>query len=144
MTIPNSRPSNRRRGQALIESAFILVPFLAILIGALDFGQVFFFRQSLVERVRSGLRWGAVHAYDETSIKNVIRFNQPTPATGSTPLLGLADSNITITRFQAGEPTERIQIAIVNYQYIFLSPFIAKTFTNNLAVIETLPTEYRP
>src|SRR5258705_9634334 len=112
MTISNPKSRKGRRGQALVESALILISFLAILIGALDFGQVLFFHQSLVERVRSGVRWAAVHAYDETSIKNVIRYNQSTQPTGALPFLGLANSNIAITRYDTGYPTERIQIAI--------------------------------
>ena len=133
-----------RRGQALVETALILVSFLAMLIGAMDFGQILFFHQSLVERVRSGVRWGAVHAFDATSVKNMIRYNQTTAPDGVQPFLGISDSNITVSVLDSGASTERIQVAIVNYQFYFLSPWIAKTFTNNLAVVETLPTEYRP
>ena len=140
----NKRSSNARRGQTLVESTLILISFLALLIGALDFGQVLFFHQSLVERVRSGLRWGAVHAFDESAIKNVIRYNQSTQPTGATAFLGLTESNITVTRSDIGGLTERIQIAIVGYRFYLFSPFIAKTFTNDMAVVETLPTEYRP
>ena len=140
----NGNTNKGRRGQALIESALILLSFLAILIGAFDFGQVLFFHQFLVERTRAGVRWGAVHAFDQTAIKNMIRYHQPTQPAGAQPFLGLSDSNITVTVFDSGAPTERIQVAIVDYQYHFFSPWIAKTFTNNMAVVETLPTEYRP
>jgi hypothetical protein len=140
----NAKSNRGRQGQALIESALVLLSFLAILIGALDFGQILFFHQFMVERARSGVRWGAVHAYDQTAIKNMIRYNQPTVPDGAQPFLGLSDSNITVTVFDSGAPTERIQVAIVNYQYHFFSPWIAQAFTNNMAVVETLPTEYRP
>ena len=140
----NTKRNTRRRGQVLVETSLILVSFLAIVIGAMDFGQVLFFHQSLVERVRAGLRWGAVREFDETAIKNVIRFNQSTQPDGAAPFLGLTNSNITVTRVDANATSERIQIGIVGYNYYFFSPFIAKTFTDNLAVIETLPTEYRP
>ena len=140
----NLNANKGRRGQALIESALILVSFLAILIGALDFAQLLFFHQFLVERTSAGARWGAVHAFDQTKIKNMIRYNQPTQPDGAQPFLGLSDSNITVTVFDSGAPTERIQVAIVDYPYHFFSPWIAKTFTNNMAVVETLPTEYRP
>jgi TadE-like protein len=139
-----ARPKNRRRGQAFVESALVILPFLAILVGALDFGQVLFFHQALVERVGTGLRWGAVHPYDETSIKNVIRYNQSSPPAGSQPFLGLSGSNITVSLLGAGTTTERIQITIVDFQFQFVSFGIAKTFTNNQAVVETMPTEYRP
>jgi hypothetical protein len=133
----------RQKGQALVETGLILVSFMAILVGVMDFGQILFFHQSLVERVRSGVRWGAVHAYDETSIKNMIRYNQTTEPVGAQPFLGINDSNITVSRLDSGLNTERIQVGIVNFQFYFVSPWIAKTFTNNTAVVETLPTEYR-
>ena len=87
MTIKTTRG---KRGQALVESALVLVSFIAMLVGAMDFGQVLFFHQSLVERVRSGIRYGAMHAYNETSIKNMIRFNQTTQPDGVQPFLGIA------------------------------------------------------
>jgi Flp pilus assembly protein TadG len=133
----------RRKGQALVETGLIIVTFVAMLVGVMDLGQILFFHQSLVERVRSGVRWGAVHAYDETSIKNMIRYNQATQPVGAQPFLGISDSNITVSRLDSGLNTERIQVAIVNFQFYFVSPWIAKTFTNDNAVVETLPTEYR-
>src|SRR5438132_12598398 len=60
----NTKRDKRRRGQALVESALVLISFVAMLIGALDFSQILFFHQSLGERVRSGVRWGAVHAFN--------------------------------------------------------------------------------
>lgn len=74
----------------------------------------------------------------------MIRFNQSTEPAGTAPFLGLTDANITVTLLDANAATERIQIAIVDYQYHLFSPFLAKTFTNNRAFLETLPTEYRP
>src|SRR5262245_4039292 len=134
MTTSNPKSRKGRRGQALVESALILMLFLALLIGALDFGELLLFHQSRVVRVRLGLRGAAMQAYDETSIKNFIRYKQTTQPSCASPFLGLADSNIAITRYDTGYPTERIQIAIVDYQFRFFSPFIARTFTNNLAV----------
>ena len=112
----NGNAKKGRRGQALIESALVLLSFLSILIGAFDFGQVLFFHQFLVERTRAGVRWGAVHAFDQTAIKNMIRYNQPTQPDGVGPFLGLSDSNVAVTVFDSGAPTERIQVAIVDYQ----------------------------
>jgi TadE-like protein len=138
-------PGNRRRrGNTLVESALVMVVFLAILIAIADFGQVLFFHQSIVERVRAGLRWGSIHAYDETAIKNYILFNSSTaPAGASTGFLGLTGSNLQVTQSDVGTNTERITVAVVNYRFYLISPWIAKSFTNGSAVIETLPMEYR-
>ena len=138
----NMRNANRK-GQALVETSLVLISFLGILMGALDFGQLLFFHQSLTERVRAGLRWGAVNQFSETGIKNMVRFNQSTATGGETPFLGLTDSNISVSRLDTGTATERIKVSIVNYQYQFFSPFLAKAFTNDLAIVEILPTEYR-
>ena len=142
----NRARRNRRlhTGQALVESALVVLVFLGMMIATLDFAQVLFVHQSMVDRVRSGLRWAAMHPYNETNIKNMVRYNQPTPPDGASPFMGLTAANVTVTMADSGAPTERIQIAIVDYSYYFLSPWIAKAFTNNAAVVESLPTEYRP
>jgi TadE-like protein len=139
-----NRTHSKRRGQALVESSLVVIVFLSLLVGVMDFAQVLFIHQSLVDRVRSSLRWASVNPYDESSIRNMVRYYQSTQPSGTPAYLGIEDANITITRFDAGATTERISISIVDYPYNFFSPFIAKAFTNNLAVVETLPTEYRP
>jgi Flp pilus assembly protein TadG len=137
--------NRKRRGNTLVESSLVLLVFLAMLIAIVDFGQVLFFHQSLVERVRAGLRWGTVRSYDANAIKNYICFNSATaPANGGTGFLGLTNSNITVSHTDAGTNTERIQVAIVDYNFYLFSPWIAKVFTNNMAVVESLPVEYRP
>jgi hypothetical protein len=144
-----------RRGQAMVESAMILLPVLAIMVGTFDFGQLLFTHQSLVERVREGLRWGAVRPYDGTGdqIANMIMYRQSTQQVNQQsgePLpgyLGLTRANIQVTRTPgpAGDPNEdRLEIAIVNYQFKLLSPWIAKTFTNNTAVMESAPMSWKP
>lgn len=134
---------NKRRGNTLVESALTILPFMAIMIGVVDLGQVILFHQSLVDRVRAGLRYGVTHEFDEAAIRNVVRFHSPVPAAGATPFFGLSESHVTINRYDVGTSTERLRVAIVNYPYHFFSPWIAKTFTNNMAVVETLPNEYR-
>jgi hypothetical protein len=39
---------------------------------------------------------------------------------------------------------ERIQVAIENFQYHIFTPGIARTFTNNSAVIQSAPMIYKP
>lgn len=146
-----------RRGQAALESALILLVFLATLIGAMDFAQILFIHQSLVERARAGVRWGVVNPWDGTGnqIANVVRYGQPTVPSG-TPVsfLGLTRANILVSRTpppappcvgcpSAEEADERIKVAIVNFQYRFFSPWIARTFTNNNAVVMSAPMAYK-
>ena len=56
------RDPRRRGGQAILESALVLLVFLMVLFAIMDFSQVLFTHQMLVERTRSGLRWGMIHA----------------------------------------------------------------------------------
>jgi hypothetical protein len=143
----NPRKSRKRRGQALVESALTLMVFLMTLIGALDFCQLLFTHQMLVERTRSGLRWGMIHAWDGSgdSIANMVLYNQSTAKT-TTGFLGLTRANVQVTFSPGpvGDPNEsRLRISIVNYQYRFFTPFLARSFTNNTAVVESAPFMYR-
>lgn len=71
------RDRHARRGQALVESAFVLLVFLAFCIGTLDFGQYLYFHQALSERVRAAARYGALNWTDRTGIQNVALYNDP-------------------------------------------------------------------
>jgi Flp pilus assembly protein TadG len=145
----NHRPSRKQKqlGQALVESALVIFPLLLTLIAVLDFGQVLYTRQLLVERTRSAVRWGMINAWDGTGngIANMIMYNQPTVKQSRT-LLGLTRSNITVTYSPptAADPNDqRLKVAIVGYHYRLLTPFIAGTFVNNCAVVESTPILYR-
>src|SRR2546430_11479076 len=92
--------TDKRRGQAVIESSLILLIFIPVLIGILDFGQFLYFHQSLSERARAGARYAAVHTFDATKIANYTLYNDDTgSANGATPLLpnvnGPGDSDAT-------------------------------------------------
>jgi len=149
-TFVSCRAPKKRKGQAMVEAALVLLVVLAILIGTLDFGQILFTHQAMVERVRGALRWSIVRAYDGTgdATANMVLYNQATvPAGATTGYLGLTRSNVQVTYTPptAANPNdERMKLAIVNYQYHFFSPWIAKSFANNSAVIESAGMVYKP
>jgi len=123
----------------------MMVVFLVTLIGVMDFAQVLFVHQSMVERVRNSVRWGVVRQYDAQAVRNMVLYNQPVAPQGIYQgFLGLNAANVSVARSGDGTESDRMTVSIVNYQYRFLTPFLAKTFTNNMAVVETLPVEYRP
>ncbi len=72
-----TRPSER--GQTLIEGALALLVFFSLLFGVIDCGLVLVRHQSLVERVRSAVRWGVVRPWDGSGeqIANLILYDQP-------------------------------------------------------------------
>ncbi len=150
-TSPNpDRPRRRRRGQAALEAALTLLPFLALAIGVFDFGQVLLCHQMMVERVRGSLRWAVIRPFDGdgTQIRNLILYNQPTVPSGvPSTFLNLTASNIQVTHVPAptGDPNdERLTVSIVNYPYSFVSPWIAGSVTGARPVVQSAAMLYRP
>jgi Flp pilus assembly protein TadG len=115
-----------RRGSAMIESALVLGAFLFLIIGTLDIGRLMFMHQTLTERARSAVRWGASRTYDETGIRNMILYNSSTTSADSRAIFGLGTSNVTVSRLlgTGGNP-DRIRVRITGWTYRFLAPYIA-------------------
>jgi Flp pilus assembly protein TadG len=139
----------RERGQAFVETALILLVFLASLIGAMDFGQLLFTHQLMVERVRSGVRWGVVNAWDGTGDKvaNMVLYNSSTIPAGATPFLGMTRANVSVVHTDANvaDPNdERMTVSIVDYNFNFFSPWIAHTYSGNYVAVESAPMQYKP
>ena len=144
------RSRHARSGQALVESALVLLLFITTLVGILDVSQLLFIHQSLVERTRGALRWGIVQPWDGSGekIQNMVLWRTETAPPGIEPagFLGLVRANVQVKRTAGtgdNPNDERLTVAIVNYHYNFFTPFIAKTFTNSSAVMESAPLVYR-
>ena len=113
-----------RRGSALVESALVLLVALALLIGIGDLAQVLFVHQSLVERVREGLRYGVI-TYDASAIQNIVLYGTATPANGATPSFNLTSSMVQVSRYDVKASEDRVVITVSNYPIEFFSPWIA-------------------
>lgn len=121
--------NRRARGQALLESTLTLIVFLMMVMGILDFGQVMFIHQAMVQRVTSATRYAAIHPDDTTGIKNLVVFASTNPPDGASPFLGLQTTQVDVTRLGQGTGKERIQLSLTNYQYRFVSPGLAGLYT---------------
>src|SRR4051812_48197371 len=99
--------SARKRGQSTVESALVFLLLIMTVLGTLDIGQVIFIRQGLVERARTGARYGAVHAADATAIRNIVLYNSPAARNGS-PLFGITAAMVDVARPDIGTDEERI------------------------------------
>jgi hypothetical protein len=146
---PNRRRDRSQRGQTLIEGALALLVFFALLFGVIDGGLMMVRHQSLVERVRSAVRWGVVRPWDGTGdqIANLILYEQPTEPGGATAgYLGLTRENVQV-RYQpssAARPDDEVlSVAIVNFHYQFLSPWITQIFVNPRPVLVAAPMAYK-
>jgi TadE-like protein len=134
----------------MLEAALCLTVLMSLLIGALDFGQLLFFHQALVERVRGAARWGSLNAYDGTGdqITNMVLYNRPDdPGAGTPAFLGLSRDNVDV-EYAAGSVAnpndERITVTLRDYRYRFFSPWIATTFTDNTPITVSSPMLYKP
>ena len=143
------RRGRSERGQTLVEGAMALLVFFALLFAVIDCGLVLVSHQSLVERVRSAVRWGVVRPWDGTGeqIANLILYDEPDePRSTTGGYLGLTRENVQV-RYQpssAARPDDEVlSVAIVNYHYQFLSPWVTQIFVNPRPVLITAPMAYR-
>jgi TadE-like protein len=141
------------RGQTLVEGVLALLVFFSLLFGVMDCGLVLVRHQSLVERVRSAVRWGVVRPWDGSGeqISNLILYDQPTEppaATGGTigGYLGLTRENVQV-HYQPASPArpddEMLSVSIINFHYQFLSPWITQIFINPRPVLISAPMAYK-
>jgi hypothetical protein len=134
----------------MVEATLVLLVFFTLLIGVIDCGQVLFAHQSLVERVRSAVRWGVVHPWNEKTgsdpVVNLVLYNQTEAHRGNVPtFLGLQPENV-VVRHQA--PSDRpddetLNVTIVNFRSQFFSPWIGSAVVSPRAVSITAPMASR-
>jgi hypothetical protein len=142
-------PKPKERGQSLIESTLVILVFFALLFAVVDCGQVLVAHQALVERVRGAVRWGVVRPWDGTGdqVANLVLYNQPDePRTATGGYLGLTRENVQV-RYQPPIPArpddETLSVAIVNYRYRFMSPWVTEAFVIPRPVLISAPMAYR-
>jgi hypothetical protein len=135
----NVRRNRGRKGSVVIESSLVLVVFLVISVGIADIGQFLFQHHGIVERVRTGLRYGVI-TYDPTAIRNIVLYGTATPAEGATPSFYLTSDMVAVSRADANTNEDRVMITVSNYPIKFLTPFIAGNATGK-PIVGVLPME---
>ena len=139
-TIAPGRDRLHERGQALLESAFVLLTTVMIILGTMDVGQVLMQIQFFNERARATVRWAVTHTNNETAIRNWACYGTSQGRNGNPPgLFGLKPENITVTRTNSGTANEVITVSI-SKQVQWFSPYITGRFTPRAAVV-SLPVE---
>ncbi len=81
-----------QKGQALLESALVMILFFFIIMAVFDFGQFFYLNQNVTDRLRAGARYAAIHDCGPnpetcTAAVNVAIYNTPTGAGSGVPLV---------------------------------------------------------
>jgi hypothetical protein len=138
MTPMSGNQTARKRGQAIVEGALVTLVLAAVLIGIFDLGLVLFIHQTFTTRVRSAVRYGVVNPYDETAIKNMVLYGQPT--TGTSGMFGLTAAMVSVTESGLGTNDQRIVVTISGFPYRFFSPWIGGAF-NGRSISASLPLE---
>jgi len=126
----------------MVESALVILVYLATLVSIFDFAQILFFHNALVDRARAGARWAVVRPFDEAAIANKVVYG--TEVEGERGFLGLTPANVRVELLDAANENRRIRVSIVNFRFFFFSPWIAKSFTKGTAVVQVLPYEIGP
>ena len=122
----------------MVEAALVTLVLVAVLIGIFDLGLVLFIHQTFATRVRSAVRYAVVNTYDETAIKNMVLYGQPTA--GASGVFGLTAGMVSVARTDIGTNDQRIVVTISGYPYHFFSPWIGGSF-NGRSIMAGLPLE---
>jgi Flp pilus assembly protein TadG len=128
----------------MVEMALVYCGFLILFVGTVDLGHVVFMHQSITERAREAVRYGAsrdANADLDTRMKNIVLYHTPTPTDTATPSFGLRAENVTVQRVpRVGEDPGRISVAVSGYMFRFLTPFVSGSY-NGRTLRVTLPLE---
>ncbi len=136
------------RGQSMVEGTLVMLVFFALLIGVLDCGQVLFAHQSLVERVRTAVRWGTVHEWaGPRPVVNIVLYGDPAaPNPVPEGFLGLTAENV-VVRHRVPTPErpddETLTVEIVHFESHLFAPWLAQVLVSPRPVSITAPMGLR-
>ena len=156
----NTRPrrlsaGRTQRGQTLVEFALVVMMFLVVMFGLLEFARALWTWNTIVQATRAGARFAVVETpnpLNNDAIKNYVVYLNST-GTGDPVLPGLATSNVTVnfrkillgtgaydttplpSKFQA----DVVQVSITGYNFNFVVPIFGTSitlpaFTTTLAI----------
>ena len=118
--------TSRQKGSVFIEFALSFLVLFSIFSGAFEFGYAMYAYNILVNAVREGARYASLKPYDSasstpssafsTSVKNMVVYANPNPATGTAPVLrGLSTSNVNLTVLTNGPAPLQMTVSISSF-----------------------------
>jgi len=156
----NTRPrrlsaGRTQRGQTLVEFALVVMMFLVVMFGLLEFARALWTWNTIVQATRAGARFAVVETpnpSNDDAIKNYVVYLN-SAGTGDPVLPGLTTSNVTVSfrkivlgtgaydtaplpsKFQA----DVVQVSITGYNFNFVVPIFGTSitlpaFTTTLAI----------
>ncbi|WP_321472668.1 TadE/TadG family type IV pilus assembly protein [uncultured Paludibaculum sp.] len=127
----NSRPSRRRQcGNAMVETALVLVPFFALVMGIIDFGRAFYARTAIQYGVQAGTRYAVTFQTlngmcQDASIKEIVRRN----SIGFLTATDLANKVFvryylpdTLAATGSNLPGNIVEVSVEGYQFKWIAP----------------------
>jgi uncharacterized membrane protein len=141
--LKNIGRNRKRKGQAMVESTFVLLAAIMMLVGTFDLAQIFFVHQSLVERTRLTSRYAASNYSDPNTATNYFLYGTATqPGISTATFLGVQPSMVSVVRYDANTNNDRMQVSVRDYNYQFIMPYMAGIYTGK-PIVATAPTETR-
>lgn len=141
-TTARIKAGHKERGASLVETAFVILPFLMLLIGILDLARVLHLHQSLTEAVRGAARYGAIYPNDLTAVQNLILYDQTTAPQNATPRFGLQASMVNVQRLNPGTIEERLVLTVSGYSFRLHTPVVGRLL-QGLPITAVMPVEVR-
>lgn len=129
-TFPRSR-----RGNALVEAAFVFLPLLALLLGIADFGFASFLRSTIQHAVREGTRYGVTFQTKpgkchSESIKDVVVEQSMgfLASAANRELIKVRfydpDTFVELTTPSANSPGNILEVSVEGYSFTWLAPLM--------------------
>lgn len=140
------RPSETPQGgQTLVEFALVVLIFLVVLFGIVEFSRALWTYNTIVQATRAGARFAVVEIPSVTNntVKNYVVYHN-SAGTGNPVLPGLSTSNVTVTYTRidpdTGNPVEAtllpdkyrsayVQVGITGYTFNFIVPILGSGIT---------------
>jgi hypothetical protein len=124
--------AGRRRGSAIVESALVIVPLLAIVFAMVDFSLAVFLRSTFQHAVREGVRYGVTFRTagglgHDASIRAVVQANAMGFLSGER-----GAEKIKIRYYEPGTlqesgqnlPGNLLEVAVEGYQWGWIAPLL--------------------
>lgn len=147
----------KRRGNAFLEAAFVMLPLFAILFAIIDFGFAIFLKNTFMHAVREGVRHAVTYKIEgglghDASIKNVVQLNAMGFLSGSANYDKIKVRYYNPTTFAeetGNDPGNIVEVSVEGYTWGWLAPLWRTATPLNMSVrssdrMESLPGGVSP
>ena len=140
----NHSGRRRQKGGSIIESSFVLLLALCLILFILDMGRFLLTQQYISERARTTARLAVLNNWDAASIQNYLCYGFTTAPTGNpapSGLMGLIPTNVNSAWLGTStSPDYRLKITVTGIRVLTWIPLMS----NNLYTIPVIATAVAP